>query len=117
MKQVTALIDRTLAVEKPHPSWIKPYFGFAKALADYRAGELQNALELLQGDTLRVLGLAPRLLLAMVQHWLGQTGAARSAFNTAIAGYNWDPAKATNREAWMYHILRREAEANLATKP
>ena len=34
----------------------------------------------------------------------------------SVAGYNWDPAKATNREAWMYHILRREAEAVLKSK-
>jgi eukaryotic-like serine/threonine-protein kinase len=117
LKQATALIDRALAVEYPNPPWIKPYLRFAKALAEYRAGRMKNAQELLQGDTLRVLPPAPPLLLAMVQHRLGQTDAARKTFNAAVAGYNWDPAKVTNRESWMIHLLRREAEAVLASKP
>ena len=54
------------------------------------------------------------MLLAMVQHRLGQTDAARKTFDVAIATYDWDPAKAINRESWMYHLLRREAETVLA---
>ncbi len=117
LKQATTVIDRALAVEKPNPHWIKPYLRFAKALAEYRAGRMKNALVLLQGDTLRTLPPAPSLLLAMVQHRLGQTAAARQTFGAAIAAFDWDAAKATNREAWMYHLLRREAEAVLASKP
>ena len=117
LKQATALIDRALAVEKPNPPWIEPNLRFVKALAEYRAGRMKNAEELLQGETLRVLPPAPSLLLAMVQHRLGQTNAARQTFGAAIATFDWDVAKATNREAWMYHLLRREAEAVLASKP
>src|SRR5205823_1676104 len=76
LKQATALIDRAFAVEKPNLNWMKPYLRFAKALAEYRAGRMKNALELLRGDTLRTLPPAPSLLLAMVQHRLGPTAAA-----------------------------------------
>jgi eukaryotic-like serine/threonine-protein kinase len=110
LKQVSAMIDRAHAVDRP-------YLRFAKALAEYRAGRMENALELLNGETLRVLPVASRLLLAMVQHKLGQTGAARTTFNAAVASYNWDPANVRDRDGWTYHILRREAEAVLASKP
>ena len=56
-------------------------------------------------------------LLAMVQHGLGQTGAAGDSLSAAAASYDWDPTKATDREAWMYHLLRREAETVLASTP
>jgi hypothetical protein len=105
-----------LAADHAKYGGLMPYFRFAKALAEYRAGRLKNAQELLQGDSLRILPPAPPVLLAMVQHRLGQTDAARQTFNAAVAGYNWDPARATNREAWMSHILRREAEAVLKSR-
>src|SRR5262249_9151550 len=117
LKQATALIDRALAADQAKYGGIIPYFRFAKGLAEDRAGRVKNAPEPLQGGTLRVLPPAPGLLLAMVQHRLGQTDAARKTFTAGIAAYNWDAAKATDREAWMYHLLRREAETVLASKP
>ena len=116
LKQATRLIELALAEDQRNPTWIRPYLHFAKALAEYRAGELTNSLALVKG-TLGVLPPAPSLLLAMVQHRLGQTDDARRTFNAAIASYDWDAAKARNREAWMYHVLRREAEIVLASKP
>ena len=89
----------------------------AKALAEYRAAHLDGALSLLDADTLRILGPAPRLLLAMVQHDLGQAGAAADSLSAAAASYDWDPKKARDRETWMYHLLRREAETVLASTP
>ena len=115
--QATSLIDRALASQREKPDWVLPYFRFAKALAEYRAGRLKGALALLEGETLRILGPAPRLLLAMVQHGLGQAGAAGESLSAAVASYDWDPKKATGREAWMYHLLRREAETVLASTP
>ena len=72
---------------------------------------------LLDTDTLQVLGPAPRLLLAMVQHRLGKADAARASFSAAVAAYLWDMKSATDREAWMFHLLRREAETVLASEP
>jgi serine/threonine-protein kinase len=117
LKQATALIDHALAADPAKYGAIMPYFRFAKALAEYRAGRMKNALDLLQGDTLRVLPPAPWLVLAMAQHRLGQTAAAHKTYDAAIASYDWEAAKATNREAWICHLLRREAEAVLAAKP
>ena len=71
----------------------------------------------IRGTALRVLRPGPRLLLAVVQHRLGQTDAARNTFDLAIAGYDWNPAKATDRESWIYHLLRREAEATILSEP
>jgi serine/threonine-protein kinase len=117
LKQATALIDRALAADTAKYGWAMPYFRFAKALAEYRAGNLESALTLLDGDVLRILGPTPRLLLAMVQHRLGKKDAARDSLRTATAAYDWDVKKATYREAWMYHLLRREAETVLASMP
>jgi serine/threonine-protein kinase len=72
-------------------------------------GLLESARALLDGDTQRILAPAPRLLLAMVQHRLGKDEAARASLRAAAASYVWDAKSATNREAWMYHVLRREA--------
>jgi len=116
-RQATRLINRALASQQEKPDWLLPYFRFAKALAEYRAGRLEGALALLDGETLRILGPAPRLLLAMVQHGLGQAGAPGDSLRAAAASYDWDPKKATGREAWMYHLLRREAETVLASTP
>jgi len=52
----------------------------------------------------------------MVQHRLGQTDTTRKTFDVAIVGYNWDPANVVNRESWMYHLLRREAEATIMSE-
>jgi serine/threonine-protein kinase len=117
LRQATSLIDRALNSGRAKPGWLLPYFRFAKALAEYRAGRLESALALLDEATLRILGPAPRLLLAMVQHGLGKTDAARDSFRAAIARFDWDAKSATNREAWMYHLLRREAETVLGLRP
>jgi tetratricopeptide (TPR) repeat protein len=117
LRQATGLIECALDSEKTKPSWLLPYFRFAKALAEYRAGNLGSALTRLDGDVLLILGPAPRLLLAMVQHRLGKKDAARESLSTATAVFDWDVKKATDREAWMYHLLRREAEVVLASKP
>jgi hypothetical protein len=43
----------------------------------------------------------------MVQHRMGKADAAR----------DWDVKQAKDREAWMIHLLRREAETVLASRP
>jgi serine/threonine-protein kinase len=99
LRQATRLIDRALASERAKPGWLLPYFRFTKALAEYRAGNLENALTLLDADTQRILVPAPRLLLAMVQHRLGKADAARGTFRAAVASFDWDAKSATEREA------------------
>jgi serine/threonine-protein kinase len=114
LRQSEALIDLALSADRTKFPWQLPYFRFAKALAEYRRKRHDRALALLDADTQSVLGPAPGLLLAMVESHLGQIDKARKSFNTAISAFDWDPAKAINREAWMYQLLRREAEGVLA---
>ena len=100
----------------PFPQFANARSGTAPDV-EYRAGRLESALTLLDEDTQQVLGPAPRLLLAMVQHRLGKADAARASYCAAVAAYVWDVKRATDREAWMFHLLRREAETELASKP
>jgi tetratricopeptide (TPR) repeat protein len=116
LRQASMLIDRALAANLEKKAWLLPYFRFAKALAEYRAGRYENANTLLSAETLKVLVPGPQLLLAMVQYRLGQADTARETLKVTIAAFNWDTQIATNREAWIYHLLRREAEALLATR-
>lgn len=36
---------------------------------------------------------------------------ARTALTAAVESHDWSPTKADNRDVWIAHILRREAEA------
>jgi hypothetical protein len=114
MMRARALIDRALADEKRHsPTWVLPYFYFAKGLAEYRSGRLENTIYLMEGDASRVLGPAPRLVLAMALHGRGRKDEARKALASAIASFDWRPFRADNPHAWIYHILRREADRTI----
>jgi serine/threonine protein kinase/tetratricopeptide (TPR) repeat protein len=113
LRPAATLIDRALAADPVKYRGVLPYYRFAKSLAEYRAGRLDNARALLDNETMKVLGPAPILLFAMIQHRQGQPEIARTALEAAVARFDWDPAKANNREAWMYHILRRETEKTM----
>ena len=76
----------------------------------YRQGHFQESAAIMQGDAGRVLGPAPGLVLAMAQFQLGQGDEAQKSLEKAVKSFDWEPSKADAREAWMYHILRREAE-------
>jgi hypothetical protein len=41
----------------------------------------------------------------------GQNEQSRETLAAAILSYDWSEAKADNHDAWIAHILRREAEA------
>ena len=65
-QRAAALIDRALAADKSrYAAWATPYFLFAKGLAEYRRNSLRNAIAILDGDASRVMGPAPRIVLAM----------------------------------------------------
>jgi serine/threonine-protein kinase len=110
LRQAAALIDRALADNNESDRWLVPYFRFAKGLAEYRAGRLESALTYLSGPTQEILVPAPALTLAMVQHKLGKVKAARSTFDSAVAGVKWELTNSKNVDMWLYVILRREAE-------
>ena len=65
----------------------------------------------MNGGAASVMGPCPRLVLAMAQYQKGQKDEARKILTAAVASHDWNDAKATNHDAWITHILRREAEA------
>ena len=115
--RAVAFIDRAMANEmKGLPDWVPPYFWFAKGLAEYRLGHFDTAVAVLSKKTAGVLGPAPRLVEAMALHQLGKTADARKRYDTAVTLFDWTPAKADSREAFIYHILRRECERVMVRK-
>ena len=109
--RAATLIDRALASQdKKKPTWSYPYYLFAKGLAEYRLDRLDNAIVLLQGQASKVLVPAPQLIMAMAQHRKGRTDEARKTLAGAVLAFDWRAAGATNREVWIFHLLRREAE-------
>ncbi|OWK40283.1 protein kinase domain-containing protein [Fimbriiglobus ruber] len=111
IQRAADLVDRALAADrKLSPVWAYPYYLFAKGLADYRLDRLESAIIILEGPASGVLAPAPQLVLAMAQYRRGRTAAARKTFGAAVSSFNWRASNADNREAWVFHILRREAE-------
>jgi serine/threonine-protein kinase len=117
IERAAALIDRALAADKSrYAAWATPFFLFAKGLAEYRRNSLRNAMAILEGHASRVMGPAPRIVLAMARYRSGERETARRTLASAVIDHDWRAASADRREIWMYHVLRREAEAMLFPK-
>jgi eukaryotic-like serine/threonine-protein kinase len=110
-QKAAALADRAIAAKDSTPPWIYRYFLFAKALTAYRQGQLASAISLLEGEASKVMGPAPRLVLAMALHDQGNQKQARKALAKAVVAFDWHLAHADSQDVWIAHILRREAEA------
>jgi eukaryotic-like serine/threonine-protein kinase len=111
LRKAALLTERAVAAKESTPHWIYRYFLFAKGLAEYRQGHLASAIAMMHGEASQVMGPSPRLILAMCQYAQGQKKQARETLAAAVAAFDWSAAKADHREVWIYHILRREAEA------
>jgi tetratricopeptide (TPR) repeat protein len=92
------------------------HFVFVRGLAEYRQGRLDSAIATMQGQASRVLGPAPRLVLAMALHRSGREVEARKALAQAVLAHDWRPSKVADQDDWIYHSLRREAEAMILPK-
>jgi serine/threonine-protein kinase len=57
------------------------------------------------------MGPAPRLVIAMAQYRSGRRAEARKTLAAEMTGFDWSPARANSRDHWIWHVLRREAEA------
>jgi serine/threonine-protein kinase len=110
LRRAVALIDRAVAAKETPPK-IYRYFLFAKGLAEYRQGHLASAISMMKGEASTVMGPSPRLIVAMAQHRQGQKTQARKTLAQAVSAFDWRASRADRREAWIFHILRREAEA------
>jgi serine/threonine-protein kinase len=65
----------------------------------------------MNAEAAKVLGQCPRLVLAMAQHRLGKTEEARTTLAEAITKVDWSMSQVRSHDQWLWHILRREAEA------
>ena len=104
-EQAVALTERAVAAQSGNPFYL-----FAQGLARYRQGRFDDAIKLMNGGAAPAMGPCPRLVLAMAQHQKGQEDPARKTLAVAISSYDWSALKADNHDAWIAHILRREAQ-------
>jgi serine/threonine-protein kinase len=112
LRQAAALAERAAAVEPAKYPGIYPSFLFIRGLAEYRQGRLDRAIATMRGDASRMLGPAPRLVLAMALHRSGQVGEARKVLADAVLDSDWR-AQVGNPHDWISHVLRHEAESLL----
>jgi serine/threonine-protein kinase len=114
--QAAALCDRALAGTSPSAVSSRPYFLFAKGLAEYRQDHHDRAIAIMKGEAAGVLGPAPKLVLAMSLHRKGLQSEAVDTLSAAIASFDWTESQAVDDSTvWIYHVLRREAEAQILT--
>jgi serine/threonine-protein kinase len=111
LQTAVALAERAVAAKATTAQWIYPYFLFAKGLAEYRQGHFDSAISIMKGDAGTVMGPAPRLVIAMAQYRRGQEEEARKTFAAEIIHFEWGMGYAFSRDQWIWHVLRREAEA------
>ena len=111
LRQAVALAERAASADRRQYSGHLHYFRFAQALAEYRLEHFERAISLVRAEPLFVLGPAPRLVLAMALHRNGKGDEARKTLAEAVVSYDWRADQARDQDAWLYHVLRREAEA------
>jgi serine/threonine protein kinase/tetratricopeptide (TPR) repeat protein len=113
LRQAAALADRALAAG-PEYEWYA-YFQLVKALAEYRQGRWDSSAELAKAAATRLpshsaVTVPAQLLQAMVQYRKGQTTLAQKTLAGAVSAISGNEASAVSGDAWICHILRREAE-------
>jgi eukaryotic-like serine/threonine-protein kinase len=111
LRHAVALIDLALTADRSKFGWAYPFFMFAKGLAEYRQDRMESAISIMEGPARGVLGPGPRLVLAMAQQRLGQKVVALKTLASAIVAFDWRADHADTRDIWIYHLLRRDAEA------
>jgi len=109
-KKAIALTHLAVDAPKTQVGGFYSYFLFARGLGEYRQGRFDEASVTLTGDASRVLGPAPRLVHSMALHQQGRHQEARFALADAVTAHDWRIEHCRNQDAWIYHILRREAE-------
>jgi len=113
LQTAIALVDRAVAAKSTTPEWIFPYFLFAKGLADYRQGNFDSTISIMNGDAAEVMGPCPRLIVAMAKYRQGDEEDAKATFAEAIRDIDWSADAIRSHDQWIWHILRREAESTI----
>lgn len=110
LAMAVALSERALASDSAKSGGFQSYFLFARGLAEYRQGQFDAAIATMKGGASRVLGPAPRLVTAMSLSRKGDQQPALQTLAAAVASHDWRPEHCTGQDAWIFHVLRREAE-------
>jgi serine/threonine-protein kinase len=110
LRQAIALVERALASDRSKHQQVYPFFLFARGLAEYRQGRLDQAISTLRGKAPESYGPARRLVLAMALHRDGQVTEARKTLAAAVLAHDWRANQAREASGWLFHVLRREAE-------
>jgi serine/threonine-protein kinase len=111
LRSALALADRAVAADPTTHEWVYPYFLFAKGLAEYRRGNFESAISIMTARAAKVLGPCPGLVTAMARYRLGDKGRARTTLAAEISAVDWSMARVRSHDQWLWHVLRREAEA------
>jgi len=117
LEQAATLADRAVAADRAKYGTSIVHFQFAQGLADFRQGRFDRAITTMRGEVSKVLGPAPKLVLAMALYQKGEVAEARKELAAAIAGHDWSAANVRDQDGWIYHSLRREAEAMIPADP
>ncbi len=112
VRSASALIDRALATDKSqYEDWMEPFLRFVHGFVEFRKNHMEAAISIMNGRASTVMGPAPQLVIAMAEHQLGRDQEARRALAAAVMAFDWRRPNADIRDTWIYHVLRREAEA------
>jgi serine/threonine-protein kinase len=111
LQSAIALADLAVAAKSATPEWVYPYFLFAKGLAEYRQGHFASAISIMDKEARAVMGPCPRLVIAMARHRLGDEVEARAELARTTAAVDWSVDHVRSHDQWIWHVLRREAEA------
>jgi serine/threonine-protein kinase len=111
LRAALALADQAVASEPTKVGFVYSYFLFAKGLAEYRRGNFEGAVSIMTGQAAKVLGPCPGLVTAMAKYRLGDQQQARTALAAEISAFDWSLTRVRSHDQWIWHVLRREAEA------
>jgi eukaryotic-like serine/threonine-protein kinase len=111
LRTAIALADRAVAAKATTLEWVYPYYLFAKGLAEYRQGHFESAISIMNTKAGAVMGPCPRLVIAMAKYRLGDEQEARTTLAAEISTIDWSLAEVGSHDQWIWHVLRREAEA------
>jgi serine/threonine-protein kinase len=111
LRTAVILAGRAVAEKSTVPEWVHPYFFFALGLAEYRQGHFDRAISVMNAEAATVLGPCPRLVIAMARYRRGDTQEARTTLAAAISSVDWSLGRVWSHDHWLWHVLRREAEA------
>jgi hypothetical protein len=100
LKQAAILAERAAAADHAKVGTSFAHYQFVQGLADDRQGRLDRAIATMRGDASKVLGPAPKLVLAMALYQSGEVAEARKGHAAAIAGHDWDPANVRDQDGW-----------------